>query len=129
MRSFGPRSILWRLLLATALWTVSPIPAAAADPPPIVPLNEFAPSFLDSYRKVMLIEDQINRFAAKYGVDVQLAKAVCLYESGGNADLRSSAGADGYFQVMPATFRLMNVSNEHRGRDQLPRPDGETLRA
>ena len=110
MRSFGPRStVSLRLLLATALWMVAPIPAAAADPPPIMPLNEFAPSFLGSYRKVMLIEDQIITFAAKYGVDVQLAKAVCLYESGGNANLRSSAGAGGYFQVMPATFRLMKV--------------------
>ena len=32
-----------------------------------------------------------------------------MYESGGNADLRSSAGANGYFQVMPATFRLLGV--------------------
>jgi LysM repeat protein len=74
-----------------------------------VPLEEFSPSFLGVYRKVMVIEDEIVRYAAKYGVDVALARAVCMYESGGNADLQSSAGANGYFQVMPSTFRLMRV--------------------
>ena len=35
--------------------------------------------------------------------------AVCLYESGGNANLTSRAGARGYFQVMPSTFRSLRV--------------------
>ena len=39
-----------------------------------------------------------------------LAKAVCMYESGGDDLLTSGAGAHGYFQVMPSTFRLMHVA-------------------
>ena len=42
-------------------------------------------------------------------MDPSLARAVCMYESGGNGQLTSGAGANGYFQVMPATFRLMRV--------------------
>ena len=57
----------------------------------------------------MEIEDEISRHAETYGVDIDLAWAVCLYESGGNANLNSWAGAQGYFQVMPATFRSLRV--------------------
>ncbi len=96
-------------LLAIAVGLMCPPPTAAAEPGPILTLQEFSPSFLGIYRKVMLIEDDIVKYSDKYGVDVTLAKAVCLYESGGNANLQSSAGANGYFQVMPATFRSMRV--------------------
>jgi soluble lytic murein transglycosylase-like protein len=57
----------------------------------------------------MEIEDEIVRYSTKYGVDPSLARAVCMYESGGNANLTPAAGARGYFQVMPSTFRLMAV--------------------
>lgn len=83
-------------------------PAVAAGEP-VTSLDEFSPAFLGMYRKVMEIEDDIRRHAATYGVDVDLARAVCLYESGGNAGLASRVGAQGYFQVMPATFRELNV--------------------
>jgi LysM repeat protein len=61
------------------------------------------------YRKVMEIEGDVVKYSRKYGVDPSLARAVCMYESGGNANLTSRAGARGYFQVMPATFRLLRV--------------------
>lgn len=77
----------------------------------VVPLDEFSPAFLGMYRKVMEIEGEIRRHTARYGVDFDLARAVCLYESGGNADLTSRVGADGFFQVMPATFRELGVSS------------------
>ena len=80
---------------------------AAAEP---LPLDEFSPAFLGMYRKVMEIEDDIRRHAVRYGLDVDLARAVCLYESGGNANLASHAGARGYFQVMPRTYRELRVS-------------------
>ena len=97
-------------LVAAAVLALLPRPAFAADPPAgAVPLDEFSPALLGVYRKVMEIEPQIAEFARKYGVDRQLALAVCMYESGGNADLTSGAGAKGYFQVMPSTFRLMRV--------------------
>jgi LysM repeat protein len=57
----------------------------------------------------MVIEDEIEKYAKQYDVDVDLARAVCLHESGGNANLNSWAGANGYFQVMPATFRSLRV--------------------
>lgn len=82
-------------------------PVNSAD---LVQLDEFSPAFLGMYRKVMEIDGEIVRYSEKYGVDPPLARAVCMYESGGNANLTSGAGAQGYFQVMPATFRLMRVS-------------------
>jgi LysM repeat protein len=82
-------------------------PVNSAD---LVPLDEFSPAFLGMYRKVMEIEGDIVRYSRKYGVDLSLASAVCMYESGGNDNLTSGAGAGGYFQVMPATFRLMRVT-------------------
>ena len=75
----------------------------------LLPLEQFSPSFLGIYRKVMEIEGEIGRHANTYDVDVDLAWAVCLYESGGNGQLNSWAGARGYFQVMPATFRSLAV--------------------
>jgi LysM repeat protein len=74
------------------------------------PIEEFSPAFLGIYRKVIEIEPDIRRSAATYNVDIDLALAVCLYESGGNANLNSHAGAQGYFQVMPATFRSLGVA-------------------
>jgi hypothetical protein len=82
----------------------------ARTPAAAQPVDDFSPSFLGMYRKVMEIEDTIRRHAATYGVDPDLALAVCLYESGGNAGLSSNAGAQGYFQVMPRTYRTLGAS-------------------
>jgi LysM repeat protein len=73
-------------------------------------LDDFSPAFLGMYRKVMEIEDEIRRHATRYGVDFDLARAVCLHESGGNAGLASHAGAQGYFQLMPRTYRELRVT-------------------
>jgi soluble lytic murein transglycosylase-like protein/LysM repeat protein len=97
--SFSPAAFAKRLSGQS-----NPVEASAT-----VPLDEFSPAFLGMYRKVMEIEGDIVRYSRKYGVDPLLARAVCMYESGGNANLTSGAGARGYFQVMPATFRLMRV--------------------
>lgn len=75
----------------------------------ILPLDDFSPAVLGIYRKVMLIEDEIRVHADRYDVDYVLALATCMYESGGNANLTSWAGAKGYFQVMPSTFRSLRV--------------------
>lgn len=88
-------------------------------------------SLVGMYRKTMEIESEISRHAERYGVDPQLARAICLYESGGNRGLTSQAGAEGYFQVMPATFRLLGVeTNVEAGikyfaqmRDRFERED------
>ncbi len=75
----------------------------------LLPLDDFSPSLLGIYRKMMEIEDVIKQHTDRYGVDYELARATCMYESGGNANLTSWAGAKGYFQVMPATFRSLRV--------------------
>jgi len=101
-------------ILALAVMLLTPWGTAArADttPPGILPLEDFSPVFLGMYRKVMVIEAEIKRYSERYGVDFDLARAVCLYESGGNAGLNSGAGARGYFQVMPATFRALKVTS------------------
>jgi LysM repeat protein len=91
---------------------------AAGQPPEVAPqagaeeirpLDDFSPAMLGIYRKLMLIEDEIRVHAERYEVDDVLARATCMYESGGNANLTSWAGAKGYFQVMPATFRSLRV--------------------
>jgi LysM repeat protein len=63
------------------------------------------------YRKTMEIENELLAHAKRYSVDRRTARAVVLQESGGNADLVSSAGAEGYFQVMPRTLRSLGVRN------------------
>jgi LysM repeat protein len=111
--------VICRLALPLAALILAGGPVAAATiqgraqpaPPTLLPVDQFSPALLGAYRKVMDIEADIERYATRYGVDLSLAKAVCMYESGGNADLSSSAGARGYFQVMPATFRLMRVTS------------------
>ena len=107
------RAVGWLTLAAVILGAPSPLlaqtPTQPVDDTRPLPLEEFSPAFLGIYRKVMEIEDEIGRHAESYGVDVDLAWAVCLYESGGNGNLNSWAGAQGYFQVMPATFRSLRV--------------------
>ena len=81
----------------------------AAGEDQLLPLTAFSPSLLGMYRKVMEIDAEIKKFADQYGLDLHLARAVVLHESGGNGSVVSSAGANGYFQVMPATFRSLRV--------------------
>ena len=83
--------------------------AAESSDTSLLPLDEFSPQFLGMYRKAMTIEDEIRTHTEKYGVDVNLARAMLIQESGGNPHLTSIAGAGGYFQVMPATFRGLRV--------------------
>lgn len=94
------------------------VPAAATQQLPVgvlapgsLELDDLSPGFLGLYRKVMEIENRIGVHAETYGLDYDLARAVCLYESGGNAALTSWAGAEGYFQVMPATQRTLGVND------------------
>ena len=109
------RSVACLTPIAILLLALSPQQAGASaqqtasDDSVLRPVDELSPAFLGIYRKVMEIEDEISRHAETYGVDVDLAWAVCLYESGGNGQLNSWAGAQGYFQVMPATFRSLGV--------------------
>lgn len=75
----------------------------------LLPLDDFSSQFLGMYRKAMTIEDDIRTYSARYEVDDDLVRAMLIQESGGNPGLTSVAGAAGYFQVMPATFRGLRV--------------------
>ena len=87
-----------------------PLVAVAPDDAALLlPLDDFSPQFLGMYRKAMTIEDDIRTYSERYGVDYDLARAMLIQESGGNPGLTSIAGAAGYFQVMPATFRGLRV--------------------
>ena len=89
--------------------TAAPPDPETVDGRPLLPLDEFAPQFLGMFRKALTIEDDLRRYTERYGVDFDLARAVLIQESGGNPHLTSVAGAGGYFQVMPATFRGLRV--------------------
>jgi LysM repeat protein len=108
----------WLAVFVTALLCVpvtdvsaqAAAPDAAALDAQVPPSSgEFSPAFLGMYRKIMEIDGDILRYSREYGVDPMLARAVCMFESGVNPDVTSGAGAHGYFQVMPSTFRLMRV--------------------
>ena len=107
------RAVVCLTLATIVLGTVSlpwaATPSQTTSDTGVLPIEQFSPSFLGIYRKVMEIEDEIRRHADTYDVDIDLAWSVCLYESGGNGSLNSWAGAQGYFQVMPATFRSLHV--------------------
>ncbi|MEZ5289648.1 MAG: lytic transglycosylase [Vicinamibacterales bacterium] len=116
-RAHGPAGrcrVPWRAATALLLVFALPAPGAAgnavaAHAAETLQPDDVSPLFLGMYRKVMVIEDQIRQHAERYGVDYDLARAICLYESGGNAGLASRPGARGYFQVMPRTFRSLKV--------------------
>ena len=102
------------LIIALALLVTPPAAHAGAlstqtDTQDILPLTDFSPALLGMFRKMLEIEGEIRKFSDQYDVSLDLARAVCLHESGGNPNLRSGAGARGYFQVMPATFRSLRV--------------------
>lgn len=57
--------------------------------------------------------------ARKYGVDIDLLKAVGKAESGFNASAVSSAGAIGVMQLMPATAKSLGVTNPYDARQNI----------
>ena len=106
---------LWLLrvtfLIGAIAVTIPPVAAQRVTPGPdtLLPLTSFSPSLLGMYRKVIQIEGELQRFTKQYGLDLDLARSVVIHESGGNGSVVSIDGANGYFQVMPATFRSLHV--------------------
>jgi LysM repeat protein len=90
---------------AAVWWTVLLVLAGRAP----VSAVEVSPSFLGMYRKTMEVEHALLAYSKRYGVNPLTARAVLMQESGGNGHLVSRAGARGYFQVMPSTFRGLGV--------------------
>ena len=56
-------------------------------------------------------EPDIEAAAAKYGVDPRIIRTTMKIESDGNPHARSSAGAEGLMQLMPATARALGVKD------------------
>jgi LysM repeat protein len=88
-----------------AWWAVLLVLAGSAPASAV----ELSPSFLGMYRKTMEVEHALLGYSKRYGVNPRTARAVLIQESGGNGHLVSRAGARGYFQVMPSTFRGLGV--------------------
>lgn len=61
---------------------------------------------LSTSRRDLSIVDEAAR---RYGVPINIARAIVKVESGGNCRARSWAGAIGVMQVLPATARAMGV--------------------
>ena len=55
------------------------------------------------------VADLIARHSARYGVDASLARAIAWQESGWTQSARSSVGAIGVMQLMPATAHWLGT--------------------
>lgn len=76
--------------------------------------TENTASFSDTLKNAVSktdLDDIFSTAANKYGVDVNLLKAVAKAESGFNANAVSSCGAEGIMQLMPSTAASLGVSN------------------
>ena len=72
-------------------------------------------SFSDMMKSqsVSPLEDIFNRAAAKYGVDVNLLKAIAKQESDFQPNCTSHAGAMGIMQLMPDTAKGLGVTDPY----------------
>ena len=66
---------------------------------------------LTTYPMLNSFDRLIRRASTATGLPFEFIKAVCLAESGMNANAISSAGAQGLMQIMPATARELGVED------------------
>lgn len=65
------------------------------------------------------LETYFQRAADKYGIDMNLLKAVAKTESNFNAGTVSSAGAIGVMQLMPSTASSLGVQNPYNAEENI----------
>jgi soluble lytic murein transglycosylase-like protein len=95
----------WRLAQASRLQLMSTIvPGQRLTLPPGAHLESTGPSV---GRDAVVLA--IDRWAAAYGVDPKLARALAWMESGFQEDVVSSAGAVGVMQLLPETWEWVDT--------------------
>jgi soluble lytic murein transglycosylase-like protein len=95
----------WRLAQASRLQLMSTIvPGQRLTLPPGARLESTGPSV---GRDAVILA--IDRWAAAYGVDPKLARALAWMESGFQEDVVSSAGAVGVMQLLPETWQWVDT--------------------
>ena len=65
------------------------------------------------------INDLIEKYAEKNGLDSDFVKAVVKQESGFNEKATSKCGAMGLMQLMPGTAKALNVNDPYNARDNI----------
>ncbi len=65
------------------------------------------------------LQDKVERVAGKYGVDPLLIMAMIKVESDFMPHAISSAGAVGLMQLLPSTFKEMNMPDIYTPRDNI----------
>lgn len=73
--------------------------------------SDISRSFLGAYKKAMRFYPEMEKYSRKYNIDPKLALVIMMYESGGNENLVSCAGAQGLMQVMLSTKKDMAVES------------------
>jgi hypothetical protein len=73
--------------------------------------QSFPEALKSAVSKTENLDGIFSSAADKYGVDVNLLKAVAKAESGFRADAVSSCGAEGIMQLMPSTAASLGVSD------------------